>query len=75
MSVNALAKALGIGAARFNEIIHGERGITANTALRVASGLLQHAARILAEPSGPLRPEPSATESQQPHRTRGSATA
>lgn len=36
MSVNALAKALGIGAARLNEIVRGERGITADTALRLA---------------------------------------
>lgn len=36
MSVNALAKALGIGAARLNEIVRGERGVTADTALRLA---------------------------------------
>jgi antitoxin HigA-1 len=36
MSVNALAKALGVGAARLNEIVRGERGITADTALRLA---------------------------------------
>lgn len=36
MSVNALAKALGIGASRLNEIVRGERGITADTALRLA---------------------------------------
>ena len=36
MSVNQLAKALGIGAARMNEIVRGERGITADTALRLA---------------------------------------
>lgn len=36
MSVNRLAKALGIGAARLNEIVRGERGITADTALRLA---------------------------------------
>lgn len=35
MSVNALAKALGIGAARLNEIVRGERGVTADTALRL----------------------------------------
>jgi addiction module HigA family antidote len=35
-SVNRLAKALGIGAARMNEIVRGERGITADTALRLA---------------------------------------
>jgi len=36
MSVNALAKALGITAARLNEIVRGRRGITADTALRLA---------------------------------------
>jgi len=36
MSVNHLAKALGIGAARLNEIVRGERGVTADTALRLA---------------------------------------
>lgn len=35
MSVNALAKALGIGPARLNEIVRGERGVTADTALRL----------------------------------------
>ena len=36
MSVTALAKALGIGAPRLNEIVRGRRGITADTALRLA---------------------------------------
>jgi addiction module HigA family antidote len=36
MSVNRLAKALGITAARLNEIVRGRRGITADTALRLA---------------------------------------
>lgn len=36
MSVNRLATALGIGAARLNEIVRGRRGITADTALRLA---------------------------------------
>jgi addiction module HigA family antidote len=36
MSVNRLAEALGIGAARLNEIVRGRRGITADTALRLA---------------------------------------
>ena len=36
MSVNALAKELGIRAARLNEIIRGRRGITGDTALRLA---------------------------------------
>jgi antitoxin HigA-1 len=36
MSVSALARNLGIGAARLNEMVNGRRGITANTALRLA---------------------------------------
>jgi antitoxin HigA-1 len=36
MSVNRLASALGIGAARLNEIVRGKRGVTADTALRLA---------------------------------------
>jgi antitoxin HigA-1 len=36
MSVNRLAKALGMGASRLNEVVRGERGITADTALRLA---------------------------------------
>jgi len=36
MSVNALAKELGIGTARLNEVVRGRRGITADTALRLA---------------------------------------
>ncbi len=35
MSVNALAKELGVTAARLNEIVRGKRGITADTALRL----------------------------------------
>ena len=36
MSVNQLAKALAVDAARLNEIVRGQRGITADTALRLA---------------------------------------
>jgi antitoxin HigA-1 len=36
LSVNRLAKALGITTARLNEIVRGKRGITADTALRLA---------------------------------------
>ena len=36
MSVNQLALALGIGATRLNEVVRGRRGITADTALRLA---------------------------------------
>jgi len=36
MSVNALARELGIGAGRLNDIVRGRRGISADTALRLA---------------------------------------
>jgi addiction module HigA family antidote len=36
MNVNQLARALGITAARLNEVVRGRRGITADTALRLA---------------------------------------
>ncbi len=36
MSVNPLAKELAVDAARLNEIVRGRRGITADTALRLA---------------------------------------
>ena len=36
MSVNALAKELGVTAARLNEIVLGKRAVTADTALRLA---------------------------------------
>ena len=36
MSVNALARELGIGPARLNEIVRGRRGVSADTALRLA---------------------------------------
>ncbi len=36
MSVNALAKELGIGAARLSEVVRGRRGVSADTALRLA---------------------------------------
>lgn len=36
LSSNALARALGVNAARINEIVREERGITADTALRLA---------------------------------------
>ena len=35
MSVNALAKEVGAGAARLNEIVLGRRGVTADTVLRL----------------------------------------
>jgi plasmid maintenance system antidote protein VapI len=36
MSVNQLANALGITATRLNDVVRGRRGITGNTALRLA---------------------------------------
>lgn len=36
LSANALAQALGVTAARINEIVRERRGITADTALRLA---------------------------------------
>src|SRR5207249_6918802 len=36
LSVNQLAKALAITAARLNDVVRGRRGITADTALRLA---------------------------------------
>jgi addiction module HigA family antidote len=36
MSINQLAKALAVDATRLNEIVRGRRGITADTALRLA---------------------------------------
>jgi addiction module HigA family antidote len=36
MSISALAKELGIGVARLNEIVRGRRSVTADTALRLA---------------------------------------
>ena len=36
LSINQLAKALGITAARLNDIVRGRRGVTADTALRLA---------------------------------------
>ena len=36
MSVNALAKQLGVGATRLNDVVRGRRAVTADTALRLA---------------------------------------
>jgi antitoxin HigA-1 len=36
MSANQLVEALGVGATRMNEIVRGRRGVTADTALRLA---------------------------------------
>jgi antitoxin HigA-1 len=39
MSVNQLAKHLGVTATRLNDIVRGRRGVTADTALRLAQYL------------------------------------
>jgi addiction module HigA family antidote len=39
MSVNQLAKHLGVTATRLNDIVRGRRGVTADTALRLAQFL------------------------------------
>lgn len=36
LSVNALARALGVTASRINDVVRGRRGITGDTALRLA---------------------------------------
>ena len=62
LSATALAKAVGVTPARINEIVRGRRGITAETALRLARYFNTDAYRsgpVLSksggEPSGPLR--------------------
>ncbi len=39
ISQNAIARAMGVPPRRINEIVHGKRSITADTALRLASAL------------------------------------
>ena len=53
LSVNRLAKLLAVDAARLNEILRGRRGITADTALRLAR-YLGTFSQILAEAAGAL---------------------
>ena len=76
MSVNQLAKALGVDTPRLNDIVRGRRGITADTALRLSRYLgttakfwlnLQsdYELRVarqkkLAEIERPVKPRPSA---------------
>jgi addiction module HigA family antidote len=50
MSVNALAKQLSIGPSASMKIVRGERGISADTALRPVS-LFRHLGRILDGPT------------------------
>ena len=39
MSVNALAKTLHVPTPRINDVVRGRRGVTADTALRIAQSL------------------------------------
>ena len=39
ISQNRLARAMGVPPRRINEIVHGKRGVTADTALRLARAL------------------------------------
>ena len=50
MRVNALAKELGVGAARLNEIVRGRRGVTPGHRA-TAGALLRHHPRALDQPS------------------------
>lgn len=72
-SVNALAKALGIGPSRLNEIVRGKRGVTADPPF--VNALLQPVPRILAEFADTLRTAPRATEGRTPYRTQGSTAS
>ena len=49
-----LSKDIGVPPVRINEIVHGKRGITADTALRLAKFF--GTCRVLDEPADPLRP-------------------
>ena len=49
-----LAKAVDVPARRINEIVHGQRRISADTALRLAR--LRHLGAVLDKPAGALRP-------------------
>ena len=54
LSSTALAKAIGVTPARISEIVRGRRGITAETALRLAR-YFQHRRSKLDEPPATLR--------------------
>ena len=54
ISQNRLAVAIGVPPRRVNEIVHGKRRITADTALRLAR--YWHHRSVLAQPPDPLRP-------------------
>lgn len=54
---NKLAVSIGVPRRRINEIVHGKRGIPADTALRLA----RHFGRILDEPAVQLRAQAPAS--------------
>ena len=58
LSVNALAMALGVPATRIHEIVKERRGITADTAERLARYFGGDAASWLALPAAPSLPPP-----------------
>ncbi len=66
MSVNQLAKAIGVPRQRLNEVVHGKRSISADTALRLArwSGM----GRLLARVAGSLRPRDERVEGRRADR-------
>jgi addiction module HigA family antidote len=64
MSVNQLAKAIGVPRQRLNEVVRGKRSISADTALRLArwSGM---GARLLARVAGSQRPRDERVEGRR----------
>jgi addiction module HigA family antidote len=72
MSVNALARELGVGAARLNEIVLGRRGVSADTALRLARYFVATPG-TMAEPAGVLRPAHGPTKGWPDHRAHNQA--
>jgi antitoxin HigA-1 len=50
-----LAISISVPPRRINEIVHGKRRVTADTALR-AGPLLRHQRQVLARPADPIRP-------------------
>jgi addiction module HigA family antidote len=56
MSAHALAKALNVPAARINDVLRGRRGVSADTAMRLACALLRWRCALVAEFAGRIRP-------------------
>ena len=72
MSVNQLAKHLGVMATRLNDIVRGRRAVTADTALRPA--LPGNFGRILDGPAIGVRSPPDSTEGRAADRKAGQGT-